>query len=178
MKLHLGCGKIHIPGWVHVDLVAYPHVDLVCPLTAIPLGDNVAEVIYACHVLEHFGRDATQTVLREWFRLLCPGGILRLSVPDFAAIAQVYQQGCPLNSRYVLGLLHGRQDSVLNVHRKSFDFTSLSEELVQVGFVSPRRYSWRDTEHAGIDDISQAYWPHMDKEHGVQMSLNVEAVKP
>ena len=40
-----------------------------------------------------------------------------------------------------------------------------------------KRYDLRDTEHADIDDCSQAYLPHMDKENGVLMSLNVEATK-
>jgi hypothetical protein len=40
------------------------------------------------------------------------------------------------------------------------------------------RYDWRETEHVDIDDYSQAYIPHMDKENGALVSLNVEALKP
>jgi hypothetical protein len=43
---------------------------------------------------------------------------------------------------------------------------------------APATLDWRATEHAGIDDYSQAYFPHMDKEFGIQVSLNVEARKP
>ena len=39
------------------------------------------------------------------------------------------------------------------------------------------RYNWRETEHFHIDDYSQTYFPHMDKESGKLMSLNVEAIK-
>ena len=46
--------------------------------------------------------------------------------------------------------------------------------LEQVGFTDVKRYDWRATEHAEIDDYSQAYHPHMDKENGVLVSLNVE----
>jgi hypothetical protein len=50
--------------------------------------------------------------------------------------------------------------------------------LKKVGFDEIRRWNWRDTEHASVDDFSQAYLPHQDREHGRLMSLNVEAVKP
>ena len=45
-------------------------------------------------------------------------------------------------------------------------------------FVNVRRYDWRQTIHKDYDDHSQAYYPHMDKENGLLMSLNVEADKP
>jgi hypothetical protein len=39
------------------------------------------------------------------------------------------------------------------------------------------KYDWRDTEHSELDDFSQSYLPHMDKDNGKLMSLNIEAVK-
>ena len=47
----------------------------------------------------------------------------------------------------------------------------------RAGFRQVRRWDWRDTGHAEIDDYSQAHLPHMDKESGRLMSLNLEAVK-
>jgi len=49
--------------------------------------------------------------------------------------------------------------------------------LKSVGIESVERYDWRDTEHADFDDHSQAYIPHMDKENGVLVSLNVQGTK-
>ena len=49
--------------------------------------------------------------------------------------------------------------------------------LRRVGFAEMRRWDWRRTEHAAIDDYSQAYLPHLDRENGLLMSLNLEAVK-
>jgi hypothetical protein len=46
-----------------------------------------------------------------------------------------------------------------------------------VGAKNTRKYDWRKTEHAAIDDFSQCYYPHMDKENGRLMSLNVECEK-
>ena len=53
----------------------------------------------------------------------------------------------------------------------------LKEDLQKAGFKSVKKYDWRNTEHFYVDDYSQTYYPHMDKENGKLMSLNVEATK-
>jgi hypothetical protein len=76
-----------------------------------------------------------------------------------------------------MGLLYGGQDYEYNFHHVAFDFKFLEKHLTKVGFKNIRRYDWRKTRHKDYDDFSQAYIPHMDKEHGILMSLNVEAEK-
>lgn len=173
MKLHLGCGRRRIDGYVHIDVVDYPHIDHVSSIDNLSfLQDRSVDVIYNCHVLEHFKRRDVQRVLREWHRVLVPGGVLRISVPDFAALCEVYQRHRELG--LVIGPIFGRQDYLYNIHYNLFDFETLRKQLQEAGFDEVRRYDWRETEHAGVDDFSQAYIPHMDKEHGVLISLNVE----
>jgi SAM-dependent methyltransferase len=178
MKLHLGCGKRHIPGYVHIDAIDYPHVDHVATIDNLSfLEENSVELIYNCHVLEHFKRREVDRVLSEWFRVLLPGGVLRVSVPDFASLCEVYQKFGG-NLDLVIGALFGRQDYLYNIHYNVFDYPSLSRALERVGFVDVRRYDWRETEHSGVDDFSQAYVPHMDKQNGILISLNLECRKP
>ena len=178
-KIHLGCGQKYIEGWFHVDALEIEHVDHVGrveDLSFIP--DNTAKLIYACHVLEHFGRHTYVDALKEWYRVLAPGGILRLAVPDFAAAAALYQSGTlPRGIEDVRGLVTGGQRDQYDFHGMIFDEADLSRQLREVGFSETRRWDWRETEHAHIDDYSQAYLPHMDKENGVLVSLNLEAVK-
>ena len=114
-------------------------------------------------------------VLREWYRVLKPQGILRTSVPDFAALVEIYRRTSDLN--LVIGPLFGRQDYLYNIHYNVFDFASLRHDLEEAGFSNVSLYDWRETEHAAIDDYSQAYYPHMDKQNGTLVSLNVTAVK-
>lgn len=177
MKLHLGCGSRPIPGWVNVDVVDYPHVDLRCAVDRLPMvADGSAEVVYSSHVLEHFPRSETGRVLREWRRVLRPGGTLRVAVPDFDALSALYVETGRLE--LVLGPLFGRGDYLYNVHYTAFDEALLCRALEAAGFVRPRRYDWRHTEHAHVDDYSQAYFPHMDKAKGRLLSLNLEATRP
>lgn len=178
MKLHLGCGPRLIPGFVHIDAQPAPHVDIVGPVERLPMEDNSVSLIYASHVLEHFSRKAYKDVLREWFRVLRPGGILRLAVPDFAACAAIYyEDGLADGLSGLVGLIIGGQRNEHDFHKMIFDEAFLRRNLLDIGFKEVRRWDWRYTEHADIDDFSQAYIPHLSKEDGKLMSLNLEAVK-
>jgi len=178
VKLHLGCGGRHIPGFVHVDAQPAPHVDIVGPVERLPLDDASVSLIYASHVLEHFDRHTYKAVLAEWFRVLKPDGLLRLAVPDFAACAAIYyERGLENGLSGVLGLLVGGQRDVFDFHKMVFDEEFLRRDLQEIGFRQVRRWNWRETEHSHIDDYSQAYIPHLRKDDGRLMSLNLEAVK-
>jgi predicted SAM-dependent methyltransferase len=162
---------------VHIDAIAFDHVDHVASIDNLSfIPSNSVDLIYHCHVLEHFKRREVPAVLSEWMRVLTPGGTLRTAVPDFAQICEVYSQSRDLS--LVIGALFGRQDYLYNIHYNAFDYHTLREVLVLTGFENVRRYDWRETEHAYVDDYSQAYIPHMDKESGTLISLNVECSKP
>ncbi|MEL7116503.1 MAG: methyltransferase domain-containing protein [Pseudomonadota bacterium] len=178
-KIHLGCGPKVFEGWFHVDALSYDHVDHIGPVDELSfIPDNSAGLIYASHLLEHFGRKTYMAALTEWFRVLRPGGVLRLAVPDFDAVARLYVSGTLKRGiEDVRGLVTGGQRDQYDFHGMIFDELSLSDALREVGFSDVSRWDWQTTEHAHVDDYSQAYLPHMDKENGTLMSLNLEAVK-
>lgn len=183
LKLHLGCGKRHLKGYVHVDLADYPHIDCKHDVRSLPMfSDGSVSLIYASHVLEYFDRTEAKEVLKEWYRVLRPSGLLRIAVPDFEALAAIYLGSQDLN--LVIGPLYGRWEipgnSATVYHKTVYDFTSLKRVLEEAGFRNMRRWDWRKVftgEQEGFDDYSQAYIPHMDKEHGRLISLNAEAEK-
>jgi ubiquinone/menaquinone biosynthesis C-methylase UbiE len=178
LKLHLGCGMKEIPDFLHIDILDAPHVDICHKVDDLPLPDNAASLIYASHVLEHFGRFEVEGVLREWHRVLMRDGILRLAVPDFGAVVAMYStEGLRDGLSGLMGLVCGGQRGSYDFHKIIFDEPFLTYLLHKVGFSEVRKWDWRATEHAHIDDFSQAYLPHMDKENGQLMSLNLEAVK-
>ena len=178
MKLHLGCGPKYIEGWIHCDALEYQHVDIIGPVDSLPIDDCMAEIVYASHVLEHFGRHECISVLSEWYRVLKPGGILRLAVPNFMAACEVYlDASLGDNIDLIKGLVCGGQKDEFDFHGNIFDQKSLEAMLKSVGFQSVKTWDWRATEHSHIDDYSQAYLPHMDKDSGKLVSLNLEAIK-
>lgn len=176
MKLHLGCGKRFIDGFVHIDAVDYPHIDHVATIDNLSfIQDNTVDLIYSCHVIEHFKRKDLPRVLKEWHRVMKKGGIFRVSVPDFKKLCEVYLKYDDIN--LVIGPIFGRQDYLYNIHYNVFDFKYLKKELENAGFANVRLYDWQKTEHAHVDDYSQAYIPHMDKVNGTLISLNIECDK-
>lgn len=180
MKLHLGCDKRFIPGFVHIDLADYPHIDHRHDIRTLPMmAPESVELIYSCHSLEYFDRVEALEVLREWWRTLKHGGTLRVAVPDFEALARVYHEHGDLQT--IIGPLFGRWPiagaGTTIYHRTAYDFATLKTVLENAGFSDVARYDWRQTVHRDFDDYSQAYLPHMDKDHGTLISLNVEAVK-
>jgi predicted SAM-dependent methyltransferase len=178
-KLHLGCGKRFIPGFIHVDALSFPHVDYQGPVDKLDwIPDGSLSLIYASHLLEHFGRWEVDAVLSEWFRVLKPGGVLRLAVPDFGASASIYVSGKLQRGLLdVTGLICGGQRDQYDYHKMIFDEEDLANRLLKVGFAHVRHWDWKTTEHAGVDDYSQAYLPHLDKDNGTLVSLNLEGVK-
>jgi hypothetical protein len=62
-------------------------------------------------------------------------------------------------------------------HKTIYDFNSLKKVLENGGFKNIRLWDWKKAEHGKFDDYSQAYLPHMDKENGILISLNVECDK-
>lgn len=179
-RLHLGCGDKWLPGFFHIDIANAPHVDYCGGVDALHfIPDNTVELIYACHVLEHFGRHEVVAVLCEWHRVLASGGVLRLAVPDFGAVVAEYgDRGLADGYNGLMGLVCGGQRTPHDCHRAIFDLPYLTRLLRQARFAQITPWDWRTTEHAHVDDYSQAYLPHMDKDHGRLMSLNLEATKP
>ena len=59
-------------------------------------------------------------------------------------------------------------------HKTVYDMYSIKNILQNIGFKDVCKFEWRDTEHFDIDDCSQAYLPHMDKDNGTLISLNIE----
>lgn len=176
IKLHLGCGSKYIEGYVHIDLIEYEHIDYISSVDNLFMfQDNSVDLIYSAHVLEHFKKSQVPNVLKEWYRVLRPGGLLRLAVPDFEKLVEVYLKYKDL--KLITGPLYGRQNYEYNIHYTTFDYFSLYNCLQDAGFKKVKRYDWKETEHSNVDDYSQAYIPHMDKENGTLISLNVEANK-
>jgi SAM-dependent methyltransferase len=100
--LNLGCGNRYLPDWINIDFVRTGRGVLTHNLLeGIPFEDDTFDVVYHSHVLEHFGRRQGVFFFGECFRVLKPGGILRVVVPDLEALAIQYLAA--INNRRQIG---------------------------------------------------------------------------
>lgn len=173
-KLNIGCGNKIMPGFVNLDILELPGVDCVSPADSLPFEKDRFDYVYACHILEHFSRHKIDSVLEEWVRVLKPGGMIRIAVPDFEAATNWYRGN---NIGEILGLVCGGQRDEFDYHKVVFDERKLRWHMEMAGLNKVQRYDWRTTEHGDQDDFSQAYLPHMNKSTGTLMSLNMQGIK-
>ena len=86
VKLNLGCGDKILSGYVNVDVAesrAGKRPDVLCDLHRLAsFEDNSADEILSVHVVEHFWRWEVVDVLKEWVRVLKPGGLMILECPE------------------------------------------------------------------------------------------------
>lgn len=184
VKLHLGCYQKKIHGYVNIDIRPEVQPDVIDDVFKLEkVEDESADVIYACHVLEHARPEEAQKALKRWYDVLKPSGILRLAVPDLEAVGKYYAKTGNLDE--LRSFIYGSQKHPYDTHYTGWDFKSLEKQLRGIGFWNVHLYDWRETEHFYIDDYSQSYMPKIsyksrrvgDKIEGTLMSLNVEATK-
>jgi predicted SAM-dependent methyltransferase len=93
-RLHWGCGSITPFGWVNCDIRPGTDVDIVADIrTGLPLPDDSFDYIVGIHVLPEIPYCDLDRTLQELLRLLRPGGVLRLALPDVDKAIAAYTSG-------------------------------------------------------------------------------------
>lgn len=114
MKLNLGCGYVRPKGWINTDSSLNAHLQripflgqMLCRIMKTvkyeshnvvymnlnrnwPFSSESVDVVYASHLFEHLSLKSVDLFLKEAYRTLKPGGVMRLVVPDLYQIAQKY----------------------------------------------------------------------------------------
>jgi predicted SAM-dependent methyltransferase len=89
--LNLGCGSRYHRDWINIDFVSSSSDVISYDLTGrLPFSESEIDVVYHSHLLEHFRKDHALYFLTECFRILKPGGIIRVAVPDLEQIVRAY----------------------------------------------------------------------------------------
>ncbi len=130
IRLHVG-GQIAHPDWKILDVRPGPHVDFVGHCTDLSRFDDASvSEIYASHVIEHL-RFVIElpTALREFHRVLTPGGVLRASVPDLSVLCTLFlDPELDLKQRFhVMRMMFGAQSNEADFH-----YVGLNEEMLRL----------------------------------------------
>ena len=154
VKLNLGAGKSPLPGYTNID---HKTGGEVFPLL---YADKSALEVRASHILEHFPHGQVASVVKEWARVLKPGGRLKIAVPDFDYIVKAYSNGHRGNP-LLEGYLFGGQVDGDDYHKAFFNEEKLKKILEGAGLTDVKRWQ------ADAQDCSS-----------LPVSLNLEARKP
>jgi len=174
-KLNLGCGrdiskKLPMP-WLNVDLGG-TSADFISDVRCLPQewSESFCEV-RASHLLEHFFLNEMEIVLRDWVRVLVPGGLLRIIVPDLDIITEALRNGVDSKGRKsisitettpILAQIYGVGYEAPEIenpwrHRFLFNEVILRDILLQNGLENVERYSQNKdpAQYYGVKDDSQ-----------------------
>ncbi len=203
-RLNLGCGPNAPSGWVNVDgswnawfthhkqlrrmleLIGVIHSKNqgakwnVSPVVhdlkkRLPFPDNTFSAIYASHVLEHLYRSQAQQLLDECRRVLKPGGVARIVVPDLHSLVEDYltcrrdgdkAAADTLNERLAFrspappsGNIFTRSYAIwkdFHSHKWMYDSDSLTHYLEAAGFREVSRKEFLRSEICGIEEVEEA----------------------
>jgi predicted SAM-dependent methyltransferase len=93
-RLNWGCGEEPEPGWINSDIKDMPGIDIVADIRdGLPLQTSSIDYVVSIHALPEIPYDTLETALRELWRVLKPGGVLRLALPDLDKAIQAYLAG-------------------------------------------------------------------------------------
>jgi predicted SAM-dependent methyltransferase len=93
-RLNWGCGSHVADGWINSDVKDAPGVDLVADIRkGLPLASEMLDYVVSIHALPEFSYPELQMVLQELRRVLKPGGVLRLALPDLRRGIDAYLRG-------------------------------------------------------------------------------------
>jgi len=179
IKIYYGCGTTRQPGYVNVDVRKTEATDVTAELGILSTClRGCCREVYMSHVLEHFGspgkkmRTGDDDVLGALLmarKMLTEMGTLRVAVPDFRVLCELYlHKNVPLYPR-LLGRISGEQEYPENLHRCVFDRDFLTLCLSHCGLVEITEW---DPVQEGFNKDSS-----FDRINGVSASLNLKAVK-
>jgi SAM-dependent methyltransferase len=132
-QINLGSGqrKFSSP-WINVDVQAKWTPDIISDGVSMPMfADNSAKTIVMHHVLEHFGCNEADHVIRECYRILAPGGSLIVTVPDIPNLMKGFFQD-RINLQVLMTNLYGAyMGDEADRHKWGYGSLSLYQYLFQ-----------------------------------------------
>lgn len=150
IRLNIGAGNKTIEGFLNVGLEDHHDIKADVRDLSIIESDSVEESM-AIHVLEHICRWEAESTLREWFRVLTPGGKLAIEMPELVRCARAVIENHP-DRQSQQGLFGDARGPDLMSHRWCYSEPEIAALLREVGFIKIKfvnplfhgKRRWRD----------------------------------
>lgn len=179
--LNLGAGTITIDDFWNLDSrFPFKSTTIVAGVEKIKLKDNSVGAVYCAHIFEHLDRTRKLEILKEWHRILKPGGTLYIAVPDLEVLCGMYlnaiknygnDESKDVADR-VMRIVHGGQAFPQDKHFYGYSFASLENFLKIAGFKKAERFDTRNlpfTRNKDDDSLTTL--------NNTLISLNVKTTK-
>jgi predicted SAM-dependent methyltransferase len=191
-KVQLGAGASRLKGWLNTDIEPGDGLAYLDATKPFPFEDGSIHYIFSEHVIEHLTYEEGKTMIAEAFRVLAPGGRMRVSTPDMKQFIALFD---PKPSDEARAYLDGKRmwhewpndanaaTIILNLqmsswgHKFMYDFDTLAGALSRAGFTSPEQFEENISNHDHLRDLEErdtganARWSDYE-------TMSVEAGKP
>lgn len=158
LMLHAGCGQNILPGWINIDAFGGPEVYRWDFAKGLPFPDGTADLLFSEHFIEHLTKEEGLQFLREVFRVLKPGGMIRMSTPSLDYLVKCYLDG-RVDEWADLGWVVGSTADLMNGsmrnwgHKYMYNASALASVLGQAGFGEVRQVAWRESEYEQLRNL-------------------------
>lgn len=199
-KLQIGSGPNPLPGWLNTDL--YPDIyperrDQILFLDAtrpFPFADATFDYVFSEHQIEHVAEAEARLMLGECFRVLRPGGRIRVATPDLAAIVGLYREQLDAAQRHYLDWVSARIGPTVlpeteraiainrmfsgHGHQFIYDAPTLAALLRGVGFVEVSCHRPGESNDDALREIESHGRAIGDEAVNRLETMSLEAVRP
>lgn len=136
IRLNLGCGELKFDDYFNIDIKCGDIKRDARDLSIFM--DNSVDEIQAIHLLEHFIPQEVISTLKEWYRVLIPGGKLVLELPDIMENCKNFESATKEKRYELLNVIYGGV-TLDFPHRWGWYFEDLKEHLEFSGFKNVER---------------------------------------
>lgn len=166
IKLNVGCGTDYKNGWINIDNNSDNNIDkldLNWDLrNALPFEEDSADFIFNEHFIEHLTIEEAKNIIKDLMRVLKPGGVMRIAMPDLESVVDHYLN-VPLNKDPVIKDFHlefvETRAEWINMsfrwwgHKWLYDWEELQRRLSEAGYSKVKRCKLRESKHRELRNL-------------------------
>lgn len=146
MKLNIGCGHKYLEGYLNVDAGIDSLADARMDAHDLQFASSSVDSIVASQLIEHLGFFKSKYFLAECFRVLRPGGVIRLETPDIERTLEVFLAGDRVAREAALQWVYGAETTGMQ-HRFCFPLELLREVTAEIGFLLQEEEQYQYEHH-------------------------------